>query len=108
MGTVINFHLPLDISRYIHRVGRTARMGACGRAVTLYTADEYAKVKKLGRQCCSKVKSKVLKRTIAADAVRTWADKIQDLSDDIKSIVEEESLERELRLADIIAGRSEN
>jgi ATP-dependent RNA helicase DDX27 len=106
--TVINFHLPLDISRYIHRVGRTARMGRAGRAVTIYTTSEYAKVKQLGRQCCSKVKSKVLKRTIAADAVRTWADKIQSLAEDITSINEEEGLERELRLADILANRSEN
>merc|ERR1712014_88968 len=106
--TVINFHLPLDISRYIHRVGRTARMGACGRAVTLYTTDEYAKVKKLGRQCCSKVKAKVLKRTVAAEAVKTWADKIAGFEEDIKSIGEEESLEREMRLADILANKSDN
>lgn len=106
--TVINFHLPLDISRYIHRVGRTARMGRSGRAVTIYTTAEYGKVKKLGRQCATKVKSKVIKRTVAADAVRTWADKVAGFEEDISSIYEEEGIERELRLADIFANKSEN
>merc|ERR1712039_1152410 len=91
--TVINFHLPLDVSRYIHRVGRTARMGRAGRAVTVYCPEEYSKVKKLGRQCCTKVKSKVVKRTVASEAVQQWVDKIKDLSDDIAEIIQDESLE---------------
>merc|ERR1719382_449987 len=106
--TVINFHLPLDVARYIHRVGRTARMGRAGRAVTVYTPEEYMKVKKLGRQCCSKVKSKVLKRTVAAEAVQQWASKIKGFEADIDAIRQDESLERELRLADMLSGKSEN
>eukprot|EP00928_Gymnodinium_smaydae_P090859 TRINITY_DN74574_c0_g1_i1.p1 TRINITY_DN74574_c0_g1~~TRINITY_DN74574_c0_g1_i1.p1 ORF type:complete len:711 (+),score=206.19 TRINITY_DN74574_c0_g1_i1:46-2133(+) len=106
--TVINFHLPVDISRYIHRVGRTARMGRTGRAVTVYVNSEYARVKKLGKQCATKVKSKVIKRTIAGDAVKSWSEKVAGLEEDIKGIGDEEAMERELRLADILASRSEN
>lgn len=106
--TVINFHLPLDVSRYIHRVGRTARMGRVGRAVTIYSPEEYAKVKKLGQQCCTKVKSKVLKRSVAAAAVQQWADKIYGLYEDMVAIGWDESLERELRLADNLAGKVDN
>jgi len=106
--TVINFHLPLDSSRYIHRVGRTARKGQTGRAVTIYCPEEYVKVKKLGRQCCSKVKSKVMKRTISSEAVQKWLEKINGLQEDIELIQQEESLERETRLADLLVSKSDN
>lgn len=31
---IINYDLPEDVEAYVHRIGRTARMGACGRAIT--------------------------------------------------------------------------
>lgn len=108
VSTVINFDLPTDVTRYIHRVGRTARMGRCGRAVTVYVPEEYSKVKALGKQVCHKVKSKVLKRTVASEAVKEWADKISSLEEDIASIKEDEGLEKEFRLADMLSGKSEN
>mmetsp|Transcript_97488 Transcript_97488/g.271291 ORF Transcript_97488/g.271291 Transcript_97488/m.271291 type:complete len:420 (+) Transcript_97488:612-1871(+) len=108
VDTVINFQLPLDASRYIHRVGRTARMGRTGRAVTIYTPSEYSKVKSLGKQCCSKVKSTVLKRTVAGEAIEAWDKKIKTMEEDISAIDDEEKMERELRLADIYAGKSDN
>jgi ATP-dependent RNA helicase DeaD len=37
---VVNFDAPRDIETYIHRVGRTGRMGRNGVAITLYTTRE--------------------------------------------------------------------
>jgi ATP-dependent RNA helicase DeaD len=37
---IINYDLPQDISIYVHRIGRTARMGATGKAVTFVTREE--------------------------------------------------------------------
>jgi ATP-dependent RNA helicase RhlB len=37
---VINYDLPQDPEDYVHRIGRTARAGACGRAISL-ACEEY-------------------------------------------------------------------
>jgi ATP-dependent RNA helicase DDX27 len=33
--TVINYELPIELTRYIHRIGRTARAGSIGTSLTL-------------------------------------------------------------------------
>ncbi len=37
---IINYDLPEDIQIYVHRIGRTARMGAKGKAVSFVTREE--------------------------------------------------------------------
>ncbi len=37
---VINYHLPIEPETYVHRIGRTARAGADGDAVSFCSADE--------------------------------------------------------------------
>ena len=37
---IINYDVPQDPEAYVHRVGRTARMGESGRAITLITPDQ--------------------------------------------------------------------
>src|SRR5260370_4075318 len=37
---VINFDLPDEAEGYIHRIGRTARMGKAGEAISLVTQEE--------------------------------------------------------------------
>lgn len=41
MPVVLNVDLPIVASDYIHRVGRTARAGASGEAISLVCADEH-------------------------------------------------------------------
>lgn len=41
---VINYEIPDDLEFFIHRVGRTARAGLEGHAITLYTPNEEEKV----------------------------------------------------------------
>lgn len=37
---IINFDIPQDPEVYVHRIGRTARMGAFGQAITFVTSEE--------------------------------------------------------------------
>lgn len=48
---VINYELPDDLDFYVHRVGRTARAGSSGQALTIYELsdeDALAKLEKMG------------------------------------------------------------
>jgi superfamily II DNA/RNA helicase len=39
--TVINFEIPIEITRYIHRVGRTARAGKEGVSLSICDDNEW-------------------------------------------------------------------
>lgn len=46
---VINFDLPQDPDNYVHRIGRTARAGTSGQAISLCCHDERDNLKKIER-----------------------------------------------------------
>lgn len=47
---VLNFSFPVEPKRYLHRIGRTARAGSHGVAVTLCNEEERKDIKKLLRK----------------------------------------------------------
>ena len=49
IGHVINFDLPNVPESYVHRIGRTARAGADGRAISLCAGDERAYLRDIER-----------------------------------------------------------
>lgn len=46
---VINFDLPTDTDDYVHRIGRTARAGAEGRAISLATPEQKGELRDIER-----------------------------------------------------------
>ena len=44
---VINYTLPSTYQNYVHRVGRTARAGHCGRSISLVGVREYTILKQI-------------------------------------------------------------
>ena len=46
---VVNFEMPLDAETYVHRVGRTARKGASGIAISLCDPSERQEIKAIER-----------------------------------------------------------
>jgi len=45
VNTVVNFDLPLSPVSYIHRIGRCGRAGRRGTAITLFTEDEFPRLR---------------------------------------------------------------
>lgn len=50
MKSVLNFSFPTEPKRYLHRIGRTARAGSSGVAVTLCNDEERKDIKKMSRK----------------------------------------------------------
>ncbi|MFH0807452.1 MAG: DEAD/DEAH box helicase [Elusimicrobiota bacterium] len=46
---VINYDIPEDPENYVHRIGRTGRIGAQGQAITFATREQYKDVKNIER-----------------------------------------------------------
>lgn len=46
---VINYDLPIEAETYVHRIGRTARAGSEGQAISFCTADERGSLKRIER-----------------------------------------------------------
>ena len=58
--SVLNFQFPTEPKRYLHRIGRTARAGSSGVAVTLCNDEERKDIKKLSRKLNSHLSAYVL------------------------------------------------
>lgn len=57
---VLNFQMPNEPKRYFHRIGRTARAGNHGVAVTLCNDEERKDIKKLTRKLSQNVTPYIL------------------------------------------------
>ena len=57
---VINFDLPNTAEDYVHRIGRTARAGLAGRAISFASPDQTSEVKSIERLIRSQLKRKPL------------------------------------------------
>ena len=47
---VLNFDVPIDPETYVHRIGRTARAGASGTAITFFQANEKQMLRSIERR----------------------------------------------------------
>ena len=109
---VINYRLPFELDaevRYIHRVGRTARMGRTGRSITLYTAEEYPVVKRIIKQSVDRNdRERIFERKISVDLSLIWAQRIQSVQKILKEIENEEKLEQEIYVSSKKIAKVEN
>ncbi|KAH6775066.1 RNA helicase family protein [Perilla frutescens var. hirtella] len=102
--TVINFACPRDLTSYVHRVGRTARAGREGYAVTFVTDDDRSLVKSIVKRVGSKLRSRI----VAEQSIKKWSEIIEQMEDQVSSIFQEEREEMTLRKAEMEATKAEN
>ena len=57
---VINFELPNIPEDYVHRIGRTGRAGASGKAISIVSIDEYAYARGIEKLLKIKLNSSVI------------------------------------------------
>ena len=101
---VINFELPHALTRYIHRVGRTARAGNSGVCATILDDYEFQKFKKE----IKKVKDKIYSRKVSTQHLENLKERVDALENDIQKIIDQERIERELRLAEMEVKKAQN
>ena len=66
INTVINYDVPHQAEDYVHRVGRTARAGANGEAITLVTPRDKQRFDNIERFLKTKVRRLTLPEKVAA------------------------------------------
>lgn len=101
---VINFELPVEINRYVHRVGRTARAGKSGVSITLTDEPELKKLKKIMKGH----KDKLYKRRYKEKEIKAYQAKVQNVETDYYDILKAENAEKLLEKAEQEVKRAEN
>ncbi|RYP39860.1 hypothetical protein DL767_001979 [Monosporascus sp. MG133] len=107
VDTVINYEAPQNLEIYVHRVGRTARAGRSGVAVTLAAEPDRKVVKgavKAGKAQGAKISSLVIE---PAEADK-WQAKVDDMDEEIDAIMQEEKEEKQLANAEMQIKKGEN
>lgn len=107
VDTVINYEAPQSLEIYVHRVGRTARAGRQGTAITL-AAEADRKVVKAAVRAAKAQGAKVVSRTIDPGDVDRLQEQVDGMDGEIADIIKEEKEERQLAQAEMQVRKGEN
>ena len=95
---VINFQMPLIGERYIHRVGRTARKGYVGEAITICDDKERLLIKKIFKKEKVDISLKPIK--VNNEEIKDMYKKIMKIKDEIDEYILEEKTEKQFEMAE--------
>jgi ATP-dependent RNA helicase DDX27 len=114
--------MPGSFEIYLHRVGRTARAGKTGRAITIVTEGDRKMVRQAikASQPTSKGKNKEIKsaeaedadtysmRSMSNDEIKSITAKIQSLQSEVEAVLQEEKFEKTMRQTEVELEKGEN
>ncbi|GAA5949694.1 hypothetical protein JCM3765_002758 [Sporobolomyces pararoseus] len=102
---VINYEMPKSIEIYLHRVGRTARAGKKGRALTLVGESD----RKLVKLAMKHAEQETIKqRTVPPLVVNSVLKELKDLNDEVREVMREEKEEKEFRRGNMELTKAQN
>ncbi|MHA1377652.1 MAG: DEAD/DEAH box helicase [Candidatus Helarchaeota archaeon] len=61
---VINYDMPNEIDTYVHRIGRTGRMGKSGKAITFVDLDEHQLIFQIEKKYNTRIKKRQIREGI--------------------------------------------
>lgn len=101
---VINFQMPLHEDRYIHRIGRTARKGNMGHAITICNDNDRSIFKKLLKA----QKFELHPLVIANDEIKQVYSDLKSKQSSFNHELEEDAIDKELQLAEMQVDKAIN
>jgi ATP-dependent RNA helicase DDX27 len=81
---VVNYDCPSSLETYLHRIGRTARAGARGLAISLVEDGDRALVKAVVKQ----VKARLEKRDVPKSVIQSWRAKVEALAPQVEEVLQ--------------------
>ncbi|SCZ89753.1 BZ3500_MvSof-1268-A1-R1_Chr1-3g01556 [Microbotryum saponariae] len=105
IDNVINYEMPRSIEIYLHRVGRTARAGRQGRALTLVGESDRKLVKLAVKHAPPE---SIQQRVIPVEAHFDVLAQLQELESEVKAVQREEREETETRKGEMELSKGRN
>lgn len=97
--------MPKSIEIYLHRVGRTARAGKKGRALTLVGESD----RKLVKLAMKHAEQETIKqRTVPPEIVNSVLKELREMNDEVKEVMREEKEEKEFRRGNMELTKAQN
>ncbi|EEB08572.1 ATP-dependent RNA helicase Ddx27/Drs1 [Schizosaccharomyces japonicus yFS275] len=104
---VINYEAPASHEIYLHRVGRTARAGRSGRAISLVGENDRKVIKDVLKSSENQ-HDNVVSRNLDFPRVEAIGKELEELEDTVKQVMEEEKQERHIKIAERDLKKGEN
>lgn len=104
---VVNYDMPMDVTEYVHRVGRTARAGATGRSCSIVCSASNDERRVL-RMVAKRAKNQLSARIVQPAAVAKWRVWVDSLAEGVKAVLKDEREEKEMRLAEMELTKANN